>query len=297
MLIKIICCNKRSVFIDYNKISYNYKLYPGAAKMQKRIPLVLIILAVVALTAYLLYPSMFKQSMPVAQKELLIFCGITMIKPISEIAAIIEQQEQVKVSIIKGGSGNLLKSIRFNQTGDLYLPGSESYIKQANAEGLIMESVHVGYNKAAMMVQKGNPRAIKAELSALTNEDYYVVIGNPDSGSIGKETKKILTAANLFDQVMVNSQEMTTDSKRLIDVLKKGEADLVINWYATSSWAENKPYVDALSIDGQFAEKKRLVMGLLSSSKHPDIASKFMAYAGSEKGRKIFDRYGLYNIH
>jgi len=264
--------------------------------MQKNISLVLVILAVLLLTGYSLKSSIFKQSRPTAQKELLIFCGATMIQPMSEIASIIEQQEQVRISFIKGGSGNLLKSIRFNQVGDLYLPGSDSYIEQAREEGLIIESVHVGYNKAAMMVQKGNPRAIKAELSALTNNSYYVVIGNPNSGSIGKETKKILTAAKIFDEVLDNTKEMTTDSKRLIDVLKKGEADLVINWFATSSWAENKEYVDALSIDEKFAKKKRLVLGLLSSSKYPEIARKLMAYAGSEEGRRIFDQYGLYNI-
>jgi molybdate transport system substrate-binding protein len=130
----------------------------------------------------------------------------------------------------------------------------------------------------------------------LTNPDLYVVIGNPNSGSIGKETKKILTAANIFDQVMSNAKEMTTDSKRLISVLKKGEADLIVNWHATSTWEENAPYVDSIPIDGRLAKKKRLIIGLLATSKYPDVANKFIHYAASEKGRQIFDRYGLYHI-
>jgi molybdate transport system substrate-binding protein len=219
-----------------------------------------------------------------------------MIQPMSQIASTIEKRENVKISILKGGSGDLLDSIRFNQIGDLYLPGSESYIEQSIAEGLVSHAVHVGYNKAAMMVRKGNPKSIPPSLDALKNPDLYVVIGNPNSGSIGKETKKILTAADIFDEVMNNAKELTTDSKRLVSVLKKGEADLVINWYATSTWEENAPFIDAISIDEKLAKKKRLMLGKLTTTKYPDIANKFMDYAVSAEGQKIFDGYGLYQI-
>ena len=133
-------------------------------------------------------------------------------------------------------------------------------------------------------------------LITLKNPDLYVVIGNPNSGSIGKETKKILTAADIFGEVMDNAKELTTDSKRLVSVLKKDEADLVINWYATSTWEENALFIDAISIDENLAKKKRLMLGLLITSKYPDIAAKFMDYAVSTEGQKIFDRYGLYQI-
>jgi molybdate transport system substrate-binding protein len=219
-----------------------------------------------------------------------------MIKPISEIAAVLEKRKDIKVSIIKGGSGNLLRSIKFNRQGDLYLPGSESYIKQAINEGLITKSVHVGYNKAALMVREGNPNGIQQSLDSLKSPSHYVVIGNPDSGSIGKETKKILSAAGIFEDVMVNAKELTTDSKRLVEVLKDNEADVVINWHATATWPENSDFIDALPIDEQYANKKRLVLGLLSTAKHPKIATKFMEYAASDEGQRIFDRYGLYEV-
>jgi molybdate transport system substrate-binding protein len=219
-----------------------------------------------------------------------------MIKPMSVIADVLEKREAIKISIIKGGSGNLLRSIKFNRQGDLYLPGSEAYIKQAMAEGLISESVHVGYNKAAMMVREGNPKGIQQDLDVLKSPNHYVVIGNPDSGSIGKETKKILTSAGIFEDVMQNVKELTTDSKRLIEVLKDGEADLVINWHATATWPENSALIDALPIDEQYANKKRLVLGLLNTAKHPEIARKFMDYATSDEGQRIFDSYGLYQV-
>ena len=259
------------------------------------IQVIVLIFGLLAVVAYSLKPVVFHDPNPKTKKELLVYCGITMIQPMSEIASIIERQEDVKISIIKGGSSNLLSSIKFNNKGDLYLPGSESYIKKAETEGLVVESVHVGVNKAAMMVQKGNPKTIPKDLNALKNSNYNVVIGNPASGSIGKETKKILDSAGIFNDVLENARELTTDSKRLVEVLKDGEADLVINWYAASTWASNREHIDALAIDDKYAKSKCLVLGLLNSSKYPEIARKFMTYAASEEGRKIFDQYGLYS--
>ncbi|WP_320169435.1 substrate-binding domain-containing protein [Maridesulfovibrio sp.] len=233
---------------------------------------------------------------PAHKRELLIYCGITMIKPMTEIAKIIEEEYNCKIHITKGGSGNLLKSLKANQLGDLYLPGSDSYIKTCIQEGLVTEAVHVGFNKAAMMTREGNPKNIPAALESLADPRYYVVIGDPDSGSIGRETKKILVKRGLFEQVVGNAKQLTTDSKDLIRVLKDKEADLVINWYATSTWPENRDSVSVLPIDDRYAQKKKLMLGLLRFSKHPDIAKAFMKYATLEKGREIFNKYGLYDV-
>ncbi len=221
-------------------------------------------------------------------RELLIYCGVTMIKPMTELGNLLQQQEKCRIIITKGGSGNLLKSIKANQLGDLYLPGSETYIKQCKKEGLVTESVQVGSNKAVMMVAKGNPKNIPADLMALASPKYYVVLGNPSSGSIGRETKKILVRRGIFDEVLENVKDLTTDSKDLIRAFREKSADLVINWYATSTWPENAPYVDVLPIAPQYASEKRLVLGLLATSKYPDLAKKFMALASGKTGQAIF---------
>ncbi len=230
------------------------------------------------------------------KKELLIYCGITMIDPMSEIAAIIEKKYSCKIYITKGGSGNLMKSIQANKIGDLYLPGSESYIKAGLREGIVKDTVHVGYNKAAMMTRRGNPRNIPDTLDSMANPDYYVVIGSPESGSIGRETKKILEMKGIYDQVEQNAKMLTTDSKDLARVLRNNEADLVINWYAAATWKENRDAITVLPIDEKYARKQKLVLGLLSFSKYPEIAIAFMQYASGDKGRKIFNEYGLYDV-
>lgn len=230
------------------------------------------------------------------KKELLVYCGITMIKPMADIAKVIEQKHDCKILITKGGSGNLLKSIKANKIGDLYLPGSDAYIQTTLEQGLVTDTVHVGYNKAAMMVKKGNPKDIPASLDSLADKRFLVAIGNPESGSIGRETKKILDKKSIFSKVAANVQMMTTDSKDLIRLLKGEEADLVVNWYATSTWPENKDSVTVLPISDEYAAKKKLILALLRFSRYPEIAKSFMEYAASDEGRAVFNKYGLYDV-
>ena len=79
-------------------------------------------------------------------------------------------------------------------------------------------------------------------------------------------------------------------------MLVEGEADLVINWFAVSVWPENEAYIDVLPVDETFAEKKRLLLGVLKYSRYPDIAKKFMAYASSPEGQAIFREYGFLDV-
>jgi len=89
---------------------------------------------------------------------------------------------------------------------------------------------------------------------------------------------------------------LTTDSKDLMLVFKENEADLVVNWFATSTWEGNRQYVDVLPISSEFATEKRLVLGMLKWTREPEIARKFMALAASDTGRQLFEKYGLYTL-
>ena len=227
------------------------------------------------------------------KKELLIYCGITMIRPMTEIKQIIEKQENCHIEISKGGSGNLLNAIEQNGVGDLYLPGSESYIYTAFKKGIITDTATVGHNKLAVIVQKGNPLNIKAEIQSLTSKDYYVVIGNPSSGSVGKATKKLLVSEGVFQEVEQNAIRFTTDSKDLSMAIINDEADIVINWYATYTWDNNSEFMDVLNVPGLENTKKKLILAQLKSSNHPEISRKIIDYATSPEGQAIFKKHGF----
>ncbi|MEA3332725.1 MAG: substrate-binding domain-containing protein [Pseudomonadota bacterium] len=227
------------------------------------------------------------------KKELLIYCGTAMVKPMREIADRIEKQENCIIKIIINGSGTLYHSIKINQKGDLYLPGIESYIEKFRQEKLVTETVPVGFNRAVLVVAKGNPLNIPGHLNSLLNPDYRIVLGTPDSGSIGRATKTILTHAGIYDQVITQTISLTMDAADLIKVITNNKADLVINWHATTTWPKNRELMDALLLDEGVVSRHKLTLGLLSFSRQPEIARRFMELASSPEGREIFADYGF----
>jgi molybdate transport system substrate-binding protein len=226
-------------------------------------------------------------------KELLIYCGITMVKPISEIARIIEKKENIKIHISQGGSQDLYDSLKISQKGDIYFPGSASYREKNLTDGLLKDAQLVGYNQAALMVQKNNPKQITGDVHQLLRQDLLVAICNPESGSVGRETKKILDRLGIYKQVVENTAILNADSRTLNNSLKNKKADVTINWRATAFFKSNIDFIDVINLSPEVAIPKKLQLNLLSFSEHPEIAKRFMNYTASAEGQSIFRKYGF----
>ncbi len=244
-----------------------------------------------------IFLSIFMSGHAFAQEkpQLLFYCGITMVKPIKDMAKIIEDKYNCEIKISQGGSKDLYDSLKYAKVGDLYLPGSDSYRKQNLADGFLLDEVYIGYNQAALFVLKGNPKKFSS-LDDLVKSNNAVTLCDPKSGSIGKMTKAILEkykGKEFFYDAYDNVTMIGTDSRNLNRALIDMQAELTINWKATAFWPENAPYVDVVEIDEQYAPKKRLVMNLLSFSKHPDIAKAFMEFARGPEGQVIMKKYGF----
>ncbi len=235
--------------------------------------------------------SIFAQS----DKTLLFYCGITMVKPMVEISQIIEKKHNCTIQIIQGGSKDLYDSLSLAKKGDFYLPGSISYRNQYLKDGFLLDFKEVGYNQAAIFVQKGNPKNI-ASIDDALKENIAVTICDPNTGSIGKMTKKVLTSykdEDFFYEVFDKSIEIGTDSRNLNKSIIDKKSDMSINWRATAFWPENIKYIDIVEIDEKYAPKKKLAINLLKFSSHPKIALDLMNYAASQEGQDIMKKYGF----
>ena len=225
------------------------------------------------------------------KEHLLIYCGITMIQPMNEIAKEFEENNNCSIEIIKGGTGNLFNTFEMNKSGDLFLPGSTRYYKD-KYKSFFSDTVTLGYNEACLMVRKGNPLNISS-LEDLQNPEYRVVISNPQSGSIGKECKKILMKYGTFNEVLENVYKLTSDSKDLTKMILTDEADVAVNWSAICSWGTNSQYIEKINIDSQYSKKTPLTISLLKYSQNKKLSKQFIQFAASEEGRSIFNKYGF----
>lgn len=247
----------------------------------------------ISLFSILFLTACSEQSAQAPKKELLVYCGITMIKPMMQLAKEFEAIHNVKITLTQGGSQDLYDSLKLSQKGDLYLPGSSSYRTKNEQDGLLLDHVFVGYNRVAMMVQKGNPKNLDNNLNHLTDKDLDVVLCNPHSGSIGRASEKVLKKAGLREPAFENATYLTTDSRRLSEALINKDADVVLNWYAAGTWPGTKEHVEVIELDKQYSKPKALEINLTKFSKHPEEAKAFMAYAASKHGLTTFKEFGF----
>jgi len=242
--------------------------------------------------------SLFTSSVFAAQKtELLFYCGITMVKPMKEISKIIEDKYNCKISFRQGGSQDLYDELKLSKKGDMYLPGSDSYRKKNLKDGFLKDKQYIGFNKAAIFVRKTNPKHI-INLDSLVDSNISTMIADPNSGSIGKMTKKILVkykGEEFYNDVFDLTIEVGTDSRNINKALIDKKIDMSINWRATGYFKENKDYIDVIDIDEKYSPKKKLVLNMLSFSKHKDIVRNFMKFASSREGRDIMRKDGFLN--
>jgi molybdate transport system substrate-binding protein len=227
------------------------------------------------------------------KQELLIYSGITMMPPMLEIARILEKTLDIRITISQGASEDLYQSLRKSGQGDLYLPGAPEYRTRHMAEGLLGDYVTVGYNQATMIVPKGNPMQVKANLRELLRDDLAVVIGAPDRGAIGLETRQILKQAGLYEQVVRKAAALASDSRSINRMLKQGDADLIVNFRATAFFPDNASHMEALDLDPRIARPQALLLNLTTVAKNPSAARRFMEYAAGPEGQAIFRKHGF----
>jgi molybdate transport system substrate-binding protein len=225
--------------------------------------------------------------------ELLVYCGVTMVQPVREIARQLEQELDMRITILQGGSQSLYDSLRLARVGDIYFAGSESERTRHLDEGLLGRAVVVGYNRAALLVAKGNPKGLDADLARLKAPDVRVIIGSPETGSIGRETQRILEAAGLYSAVLYKAVERGTDSRHLNIALREGWADVTINWRTTGFFDENRAAIDVIDLPPDVARPNKLMLNELTFTRFPDVVDRFFELAISPEGQRIFERYGF----
>lgn len=227
------------------------------------------------------------------EKELLIYCGITMVRPITELARNFETMEKARLIISQGGSEDLYQSARKSRQGDIYFPGEPSYRAKHLAEGLLGDYKLVGYNQIAIFVLKGNPKKVNGDPRELLRKDLTLIIGNVESGSVGQESKRLLDTLSLYPKVVAKAALMMPDSRAINLAMKRGEGDIALNWRATAYFPDNATHIEAIDLDPKIALPQALLLIQLTFSKNPALARKFIDYASSPEGQAVFRKYGF----
>jgi molybdate transport system substrate-binding protein len=222
-------------------------------------------------------------------KELLLYCAAGIRPPVDELVEVFRRDYRGRIAVDYAGSEMLLSTIRLARRGDLYMPGERYYIEQAKRENMILSHRAVCYWVATILVQKGNPKNIRA-LEDLFQGGLKLGLGDPNACAIGRVTQQILAKNDIawedikervaYQSLTVNELGMQIQARAL---------DAVIVWDAIAQYYSQ--YGDQIPI----APAKNMIstvdIGVLTFTKQKELAEKFVDFATGESGRAIFEKY------
>lgn len=229
---------------------------------------------------------------PLNAAELELFAGAASKPATDELVKLFEAETGDKVRVYFGGSGSMLSQMKIAQRGDIYFPGSPDFMSRAKQDGLIIPETEkiVAYLIPAINVQKGNPKGIKA-LSDLGRSDVRVAIGNPRSVCVGLYAVEVIEHAKLTGEIKPRVIGYAESCEKTANLVALNGADAVMGWSVFESWSPEKIETILLQPD-QIPRIGYVPIAVSTLSKNVDLAKKFVAYACSDKGKKIFEKWG-----
>ena len=229
------------------------------------------------------------------QAKLIIYCENAIAPPIIELKKDFEKKYNCEIIIQNDCAQNLIGIINFCSEGDIFIPSTKHAFDslRKSSKVKLTDSVFLGFNKLVFMVKKGNPKKFTGKLTHDVLKKYAIIIANPETGSLGYETRKALRHEKIYRDVIKNVVSLSTDSKGLVKSIKNNEADLVINFASTIHINGSINYVDIIPFKYKRQNSLKVYAGILSTSKHKELAQSFLAYVRTRKSKSILKKYGF----
>jgi ABC-type molybdate transport system substrate-binding protein len=221
------------------------------------------------------------------KRPLLLYCAAGLRPPVESTAQAYESIYGVPIQIQYGGSGTLLSNLRVAGHGDLFLAGDDSYIRAAQTNGLVEETIPLGRMTPVIAVRRGNPEAVHSVEDLLRVD---VALANPDAAAIGRLGRELLRQAGLWDALRERARVFKPTVMEIANDIRLGIVDAGIIWDATAS---QYPDLEPVRTAVLSAGKQIVTIGVLQFSQQAPAALRFARYLGApERGLKEFARFG-----
>jgi molybdate transport system substrate-binding protein len=226
-------------------------------------------------------------------RTLLFHAGAGQRSSLDEIVAVFEERNpRVKVELAYKGSGYFLADVEASREGDLYMPGEEFYLRQADRRGFIRdynpESDVAAYFVTVILTPAGNPKGIH-KVADFAKPGVRVGLGDPQACAVGEWHRRIFKQAGIYEQVKKNAVMNAQCIPEIGNACKLGAIDGSIVWAATAVLYLRD--AEIIPMEEKYRGLIPLPVGVLTFSKHPKLAGKLKNFILSEEAQKMFHKH------
>ncbi|HEY2909137.1 MAG TPA: substrate-binding domain-containing protein [Gemmataceae bacterium] len=245
-------------------------------------------LAVLAGLVYLLDGG---SESPKDGKPLLVYCAAALKPAMQAVAADYERETGVLIEFRFGNSEQVLANAALSREGDLFLPADDSFVRAAEAKGLVAETFPLATMRAVVLTKPGNPHGI-ARFEDLLQPGLRFGQANPDGAAIGKVTREHLQKSGhwkeLADHTLVYHSTVTDAANAVL----AGSNDAAIVWDAVAANYPTLSVVHLPELDGAIGNVELAVLRSAG-----DAAMRLVRFVCSpEHGAPAFRAAGFTNF-
>ncbi|NIM07184.1 MAG: molybdate ABC transporter substrate-binding protein [Armatimonadetes bacterium] len=197
----------------------------------------------------------------------------------------------IKLDITFGGSGTLLNQMTLEETGDVYMPGSDDYMDRAEQREAIKPETRqiISWLVPAIIVPKGNPKNIRT-LKDLARPGMRIGLAKPDAVCLGNISEEILADVGLLEEVKKNVCAYGLSCSKTAHLAELGEVDAIIGWEVFAKWSPDK--VETIPLRAKTARVRNIPAAQSAFTKQPELAQEFIDFLTSPVAQQIFQRHG-----
>ncbi len=225
---------------------------------------------------------------------LTVLCGAGLIKPMDELKAAFEREYQATVVVHYGGAGELMGQLATDQPCDVFIPGADKYVRDAEKKGWIANGTMrdiVGHVPVIAVADK-NPKQIST-LEDLARPGVTVALGDPDACAIGRLAASILKRNKLTEKIRSNIKVRTPTVNQLLLYVALGQVDGAIIWEDMVTWSQSRGKLKVISISKADNIVKTISTAVTTRSDNRGLANAFNEFVDSETGHRIWSKWGF----
>ena len=231
-----------------------------------------------------------------AAQEITVAAAADMSAALPELVAAYSKNSGQTVKLSFGASGNLTNQIRNGAPFDIFFSADEQYPQQLIGEGLATKETLYRYavGRLVLWVPNDSPLDLsKLGIKALLEPSVKkIAIGNPATAPYGRAAEAALKHFGIYDQV--SSRFVVGENiSQAAQFVESGnaQAGLIALSHALAPAMKDKGRYWTIPLDSYPTLNQAAV--ILSKSKQPDAARKFLEFLHGSEATSLLSRYGF----
>ena len=225
--------------------------------------------------------------------ELHVAAAASLTDVMQELALVYEKvHPEVKVIFNFGSSGSLQQAIQNGGQADLFFSAAQKQMDVLEQDGLLLENSRrdLWCNQLVLIVPADRGMSLKDFRQLTDSEIKRIAMGEPKGVPVGQYTEEVLTNLGILENVKAKAV-YGLDVRQVLAWVETGEVDCGVV-YATDAAASDKVKIVAKAP----ADSHKPIVypaAILKDSRQQDVASDFLAFCMSEKGKALLEKYGF----